>query len=314
MGRVGTPFRRPHPLGVGCSLFPSLPRVLDEVGDLVDCVEVSPDTLCRETLEAGAWSRRGGGGHSMAFVPDLLAGALDAIDGLPVIVHGVELSIGSADGWNESYLDVLDQFDARQPMVWHSEHIGFLFAGRGNSRRHAGVPLPMPFTREAVDLVAARATAMAARFPVPFLLENAAYYLPDLPADPGWDEATFLTELVAESPCGLLLDLHNLWVNATNHRLDVYDLLERIPLDRVVEIHVAGGDEADGFVLDSHSGAVPEPVWSLLECVLPRAPHVCAVVFEALESHFPRIGVPMMRDQLTRLRETWDCRRLELVR
>ena len=290
-------FVAPERLGVGCSLLPSLSSVVAALGDAVDFVEVGPDTLCREVAD--------GEGSAMRFVPDLLDEVLAATAPLPTVVHGVELSIGTASGWNPAYLEVLDEWRRHRPFPWHSEHIGFLFTRDGTRVRHAGVPLPLPFTREAVDLVAARADALLARYEVPFLLENAAYYLPDLPHDKGWDEATFLTELVTACDCGLLLDLFNLYVNATNHGLDPTALLARMPLERVVEVHVAGGDVAEGFLLDSHSGAVPDPVWAMLDWLLPRAPNVAGVVFEVLETHFPRVGLDLVQDQLERLRRSW---------
>jgi uncharacterized protein (UPF0276 family) len=291
-------FVAPERLGVGCSLLPSLSGLFAELSDVIDFVEIGPDTLCREV--------RRGRHTTMCFVPDLLDEVLHATAGLPTVVHGVELSIGTASGWNDAYLDVLDEWRSHRGFPWHSEHIGFLFTRRGERICHAGVPLPLPFTREAVTLVAGRARTIGDRYGVPFLLENAAYYLGDLPHDNGWDEATFLNELVAAGDCGLLLDLFNLYVNATNHHLDPLALLERMPLERVVEVHIAGGDEAEGFLLDSHSGAVPEPVWAMLEWLLPRAPNVAGVVFEVLESHFPRVGLDLMRRQLKRLRDVWD--------
>lgn len=291
-------FVAPGRLGVGCSLLPSLSGVVTELAGLIDFVEVGPDTLCREV--------RTGRHTSMHFVPDLLDEVLRATTDIPTVVHGVELSIGTASGWNDAYLDVLDEWRGHRPFPWHSEHIGFLFTRQGDRVRHAGVPLPLPFTREAVHLVAGRARAIRERYGVPFLLENAAYYLSGLPHDRGWDEATFLTELVAAGDCGLLLDLFNLYVNAINHRLDPFALLARMPLEHVVEVHVAGGDEAEGFLLDSHSGAVPEPVWALLEWLMPRAPNLAGVVFEVLETHFPRVGLDLMRRELGRLRGTWN--------
>lgn len=292
--------RTPQPLGVGCSLAPSRPELVGQLADLVDFVEVGPDTLCREL--------NGGAPPAMGFVPELLDGFLDATRETSIVVHGVELSLGSHGGWNDAYIDVLDRFAAHRSFPWHSEHLGFLYHRRGDEIRHAGVPLPLPFTREAVDLVAPRIGTIRDRYGVPFLVENAAYYLPDLPTDRGWDEAVFLTEVVERADCGLLLDLFNLWVNARNHRTDVEATLARLPLERVVEIHVAGGDEVDGFLLDSHSGAVPAPVWDLLETVLARAPNVAGVVFEVLETHLPRLGVAGVRRELTEVRIRWDQR------
>jgi uncharacterized protein (UPF0276 family) len=140
---------------------------------------------------------------------------------------------------------------------------------------------------------------------VPFLLENSAYYFPDLPADPGWDEIVFLNRLVEQSSCGLLLDLFNLHCNSVNHSFDLIDALARLRLDRVVEVHVAGGRLHDGFLLDSHCAAVPEPVWSALEWLVPRAPNLGGVVYEVLDQAFSQVGYDTLREQMERLRATW---------
>jgi uncharacterized protein (UPF0276 family) len=144
--------------------------------------------------------------------------------------------------------------------------------------------------------------------PTPFLLENAVYYFPDLPADPGWDEIDFLNRLVEQSSCGLLLDLFNLYCNSLNHGFDLIQALARLRLDRVVEVHVAGGKLHEGFILDGHCDRVPEPVWSALEWLLPRAPNLAGVVYEVQEPAFPLVGLETLRDQLARLRATWLTR------
>ena len=291
----------PRPLGVGCSYLPSLPHVTASVLDLVDFVEVSPDLLCREVEQTA------GPGVGLAFVPRLLDGALSVLDGVPVAVHGLELSIGTAAGWNEAYLEVLDQFMALVPVRWHSEHLGFLTAQRADGRTvNAGVPLPLPFTREAVQCVAPRAAALVERYRLPFLLENATYYLPGLPADPGWDEIDFLCALTDAAPCGLLLDLFNLHCNAVNHGFDLMAALERLPLERVVEVHLAGGAVEQGFLLDSHSGPVPPSVWAALEWLLPRAPNLAGVLYEVQEPAFPLVGLETLRGELDRIGQLWQ--------
>ena len=140
------------------------------------------------------------------------------------------------------------------------------------------MPLPLPFTEEALALLAPRAAALGSRYAAPFLLENFTYYLPDLPSDDGRDEVAFLNDLTERSGCGLLLDLYNFYCNAVNFRFDPYAALSRLRLDRVIEIHIAGGATHDGFQLDVHSKTTPEPVWELLEWVAPRAPHLAGVV------------------------------------
>lgn len=291
----------PVPLGVGCSVLPSRLDALDSVRHLVDLVEVSPDVMVREVPGAR------GSAPLLRLDRDVVDPVVSAVSGLPVIVHGLELSIGTAAGWNQNAVSLLDDFDRLVRYRWHSEHLGFLSAPTLDGRiRAAGVPLPLPFTSEAVDLVAARADLLARRTGRTFLLENAACYLPDLPADPGWDEATFLTELCRRSSCGLLLDLFNLHVNCVNFDLDPLGIIDRLPLERVVEVHVAGGAVHRGFLLDSHSALVPAEVWDLLDLVLDRAPHVAAVIFEVLDESFPEIGLDGYRGELEKLREHWD--------
>ncbi|HEU4435745.1 MAG TPA: DUF692 family protein, partial [Pyrinomonadaceae bacterium] len=111
---------------------------------------------------------------------------------------------------------------------------------------------------------------------------------------------------VEKSGCYLLLDLHNLYCNAVNHHFDARDVINTLPLDRVIELHVAGGSWRDGFWMDAHDGRVPEPVWELLEYVLPIAPNVAGVVFELLEDYAVRLGVPAIENELSRAWQIWN--------
>ena len=287
------------PLGVGFPYFAALPVDLYR-SDLVAFVEITPETLCRQ--------RRTGSDVQIEIIPDRLATAQQTCAGLPVVVHGVELSIGSAHGLNNAYLKMLDSFQKEWPFVWHSEHLGFqTIAGDNNSTLEIGVPLPMPATVEAVELVAGRSATIMGRYDVPFLLENPAHYFSDLPTDQEiGDEYRFLTALTQKSGCYLLLDLHNLYCNAVNHYFDARDALNSIPLDRVIEIHVAGGSWRDGFWMDAHDGRVPEPVWELLEYALPIAPNVRGVVFELLEEHAIRLGASAIENELRRAWQVWN--------
>jgi uncharacterized protein len=289
----------PAKVGVGLSYLPGRPELTTNLLSTVDYVEMSPEVFVTET-EAGAT------------VFDVVAAkeALELVGGLPVVLHGLELSIGSAHGWNGKALGFLDEFIALRDIPWHSEHLNFLSTTAADgSIVQLGLPMPLPFTRECAELVASRADKVIERFKRPFLLENSANYLPDLPADPGWDEATFLTALTRNSAAGLLLDLFNLWSNCVNHRLDPADLLARMPLDRVVEVHVAGGEERDGMLLDSHSAEVPEAVWRMLRYVLRNAPHLAGVTVEVLDRYAERLGEAGIREQLDRARALWQGQR-----
>lgn len=292
--------RTPPALGVGLSCASDSPALWEAVRGELDYVELTPEHLCRERID--------GARRRMRFVPDALAATLARYAGLPFVVHGVELSIGSTSGWNDAYLDILDELWATRPFAWHSEHLSFLLApgDAAGEVRYAGVPLPLPTTDEALDLVAPRAAALEQRYPVPFLLENGVHYLPRLPG--ARDEVAFLNELTERSGCDLLLDLFNFHCNARNHGFDPMEALSRLRLDRVVEIHVAGGVLHDGYLLDAHSGEVPAEVWPLVDHVVARAPRLAGITFEILDDGAERLGVAGIREQLARARQSWQLR------
>jgi uncharacterized protein (UPF0276 family) len=287
-----------QPLGIGLPYLASLPPKFYRPG-LLDFVEITPETLCRQ--------RRDGMAVAIDLIPEQVDRAQHTCASLPMVVHGVELSIGSSHGWNAAYVEMLDAFQARWPFVWHSEHLGFqTIPGEKGTTREVGVPLPLPPTEEAVRVVAARSLAIRQRYGVPFLLENPAHYLSGLPADPEiGDEIGLMRAITERGGCFQLLDLHNVYCNAVNHHFDPFGAIDRMPLSRVVEIHVAGGSWHDGFWMDAHDGRIPEPVWELLEYTLPRSPNLAGVVFEILEEHAATLGPEAITEELMRVREIW---------
>jgi uncharacterized protein len=292
-----------QPLGIGLPYFESMPPQLYACG-LLDFVEITPETLCRQ--------RQDGATVTLDLLPEKVAVAQRTCGPLPMVVHGVELSIGSAHGWNDAYLSMLDRFQAAWPFAWHSEHLGFqTIQDTDGASLEVGVPLPLPPTREAVSVVAERARAIRRRYGVPFLLENQAHYLTGLPTDPEiGDEIGLLNAIVEQGDCDALLDLHNVYCNAVNHHFDALTAIDRMRLDQVVEIHVAGGTWDGGFWTDAHKGRVAGPVWDLLEHTLPRTPQVGGIVFELLEEHAVALGPDAIVEELMRVGDIWKrCRR-----
>jgi uncharacterized protein len=283
----------PTPIGVGFTWQPGLQAALGRGWE-----------LCRESVANGQ--------RHLAYHQPLLDEALACAAQRPLVIHGLGLSIGSASGWNEEYLRILDEFHRQQSFRWHSDHLAFLLTTTPEGEPlHTGIPLPLPFTEEALDLLVPRAMAMNAQYGVPFLLENLTYYLPALPSEKGWDEIAFLNELTARSGCGLLLDLYNFHCNAVNFGFDALASLQRLRLESVIEIHIAGGSSHDGFLTDIHTREVTEPVWELLEWIAPRAPNLAGIVYEVMEPAIPLLGAEKLTAQLTRVRNLWDrhCRR-----
>jgi uncharacterized protein (UPF0276 family) len=282
-------------LGVGLAYQAPLRSLVEAPAGDFDFVEVVPDILWTDL----------GPGHVPRHLDD--ADSIAWIDGvarrLPVVPHSIGLSIGSAHGFEREHLAQIERWWQRLRFPWHSDHLAFHLAEHGGSVANIGITLPLARDRESIDLLVPRVAAVQQALPVPFLLENNVYYF-DIP-HAEMDEAEFLNTLCRESGCGLLLDLHNVYTNARNHRFDARALLAALDLEQVGEIHVAGGMELDGFWLDAHSDTVPPPVWELLDWVLPRCPNLGGVVFELFGSWVSTVGEARVRDDLRRLKALW---------
>jgi len=178
----------------------------------------------------------------------------------PVVLHGVGLSIGSTDPLDRNYLNQLKALRDRSGARWVSDHM----AWTGVHGRFGHDLYPMPMTDASVRHMAARVRQVQDVLGAPLLLENPSTYLRLSSGAPELSEGDFIAALAEEADCALLLDVNNLFVNASNHGFDPYACLRRIPLDRVVQFHVAGHSQADGYLADTHVGPVPDPVWRLL--------------------------------------------------
>lgn len=193
-------------------------------------------------------------------VPHTVPPALDRLcrRGVTVIPHGVTLSLGGAeepDPKRVAHLSALaERFDA--PLI--SEHIAFVRSGG----LEAGHLLPVPRTREALAVLVENVRRVEADLSVPLALEHIAA-LVEWP-DAELDEAAFLTEVLEGTSALLLLDLANLYASSRNHGLDPLDFLERLPLERLAYVHVAGGAERAGLYHDTHAHATPPAVLDLV--------------------------------------------------
>ena len=196
----------------------------------------------------------------------------------PIIPHGLDLSLGSAEGVNNGYLDAMAELVARLDPPWWSEHIAFTRAA-GVSIGHLA---PLPWTVEAVEVVARNVERVQRRIRTPLILENVT--APVIMPGAELDEAGFVTAVLDRTGCGLLCDVTNLYTNVVNHGLKLENvLLDRWPWDRVVQLHFAGGHWHDGSLIDSHAQETPAEVWSVLESAVARAP-VRGIILERDEN------------------------------
>jgi uncharacterized protein (UPF0276 family) len=180
------------------------------------------------------------------------------VERYPVVMHGVSLSIGSTDPLDREHLDGLKTLADRTRAPWVSDHL--CWTGVANRNTHD--LLPMPYTEEALRHTAARIRTVQDHLGRPLILENPSTYV-GFPSSTmtEWD---FLAALCNETGAGLLLDVNNVYVSSRNHGFDPLAYLDGIPLDRVVQIHVAGHTDHGTHVIDTHIGPVIDPVWRLL--------------------------------------------------
>jgi uncharacterized protein (UPF0276 family) len=206
-----------------------------------------------------------------------------------LVAHGLGLSIGTAGFFDIGHVQQMCQWQKRYGFCWYSEHLSFNRIPLKDGRTQAtGMALPVCYDKDVLAMIAQRVAYVKARMPVPFLLENNVFYT-DIP-DQEMTEQEFLNALCIETGCELLLDLHNVYTNAGNHGFDACAFVEKLDLQHVTEVHIAGGSVIDGMYTDSHAGACPDEVWNLLAFVASRAQNLKAVTFEFHESYYSLLG------------------------
>jgi uncharacterized protein (UPF0276 family) len=206
-------------------------------------------------VEVHAENYMGAGGPPLAQLAALA-------DRLPVSLHGVGLSIGGEEPLDAAHLRRLRALCDRVRPASFSEHLAWSSHGGA----YLNDLLPLPYTRATLDRVAAHVAQAQDALGRGILIENPSTYLTF--AESTMEEGAFLSELCDRTGCGLLLDVANVFVSATNHGGDPVALLRALPLDRVGEIHLAGHEatvDARGapLLIDTHGAPVPEPVWVL---------------------------------------------------
>lgn len=183
----------------------------------------------------------------------------------PVVMHGVSMSIGSTDPVDFAYLKKLKALAERSGAVWLGDHV--CWCGVGGINGHDLYPLP--YDEATLRHVVERVKIAQDVLERPLIMENPSTYLTFRQST--MPEETFLRRLAEEADCGLLLDVNNVYVTCRNHQLDPYSYLAELPLDRVVQIHLAGHTDKGTHCIDTHDGKVIDPVWDLYEWVVRHA-------------------------------------------
>lgn len=209
----------------------------------------------------------------------------------PLVLHGVSMSIGGMAPLDPDYLRRLKRLVERFEPAWISDHL--CWTGLGSCNLHD--LLPLPFTEECLTHVAARVARAQDALGQRLLLENVSSYLSF--AQSTMRESQFLARLSRMTGCGLLLDVNNVYVSATNHGFDAHTFLADLPPASVVQIHLAGHSFGDGLLIDTHDREVTEAVWALFESALARFGAVPSMIER--DADIPELSV--LLDEVSRV-------------
>lgn len=181
----------------------------------------------------------------------------------PLVCHGLSLSIGSPDPLNWELLRRVRKFMREFEIEVYSEHLSFCSLGG----EYVYDLLPVPFTEDMVKHISKRVKEVQDFFGFPIILENITYYYRPKGELEEWE---FINAVLEESGAYLLLDVNNVYVNSVNHGFDPYTFLEKVRLDRVAYIHVAGHERFGRILIDTHGEKVMKKVLDLLKFILSR--------------------------------------------
>ncbi len=284
-------------LGIGVVYTPSLEPLLEAGQELIEAIEIEPQPFWLKTRSPENPYR-------------LDKKMSDRINQYrqPKIVHSVGLPIGGTLPLDENYIKCLVESIELFKPVWVSEHLSFNRTRNKKGEFNTGFLLPPLQTPEAVKIAAENIRYLRDRLCIPFAFETGVNYLQPLPGE--MTDGNFFAAVAESADCGILLDLHNLWCNEKNGRSSVRDVISKLPLDRVWEIHLAGGQSLQGYWLDAHSGIVPTSVMELAAEIIPTLPNLKAIFWEISENYLQTedFSIDVLLEQIRQMQQLWNLR------
>ncbi|MFV0445996.1 MAG: DUF692 domain-containing protein [Planctomycetaceae bacterium] len=210
----------------------------------------------------------------------------------PIVMHGVSLSIGSSDPLNFDYLSKLKSLAGHVQARWVSDHLCWT----GVAGRNSHDLLPVPLTEESLRHIVRRVRVVQDYLERPLVLENPSSYVTFACSTmPEWE---FLTRLTEETSCGLLLDVNNVYVSSRNHDFDPEQYLRSVPVERVVQFHLAGHTDLGTHCIDTHAGQVVDRVWELYRLAHELTGGVSTLLeWDASIPSFPEVHAEVLKAQ-----------------
>jgi uncharacterized protein (UPF0276 family) len=183
----------------------------------------------------------------------------------PLIPHGLDLSLGSAEGVDANYLEKFAALVERLNPAWFSDHLCFTRSGG----RQIGHLAPVPYTKDAVEVFVKNISHVKRKIKTPLILENITYNV-RFPSSE-MSEAKFITKVLEETDCGLLLDVTNLYINSKNFNFDWRRFLDELPVERIVQLHFVGLRKNKNLLIDAHADKTDDEIWEVFREVCQRS-------------------------------------------
>jgi uncharacterized protein (UPF0276 family) len=283
----------PPRLGPGAIYLRSLDALFRSNKDLIKVAEIEPQIF---------WTKP----SSPAAPPRSSPLERRYIAAMPqhILTHGVGFPVGGTICDHENHVVEFRMWNRELASPWTSEHLSILFIPSANGPRPCGFLMPPVQTDSAVKLAVQNIRRRAAVLGLPFAFETGVNYF--LRRNYEMPDGEFFAAIAEQADCVILLDLTNLWSNQKNGRAKVADVVAKIPLERVWEVHLAGLELEGGFWVDAHSRGIDPDLVAIARDIISDLPNVGAIVFELAPDRVSSFGEIAYLKQMETLNLLWE--------
>jgi uncharacterized protein (UPF0276 family) len=284
---------QPPRLGPGATYLRSIDDLFRSNADLIKVAEIEPQTL---------WTK----GTTPGSLPRSSPVEMRGLSALPqrLLTHGVGYPIGGTICDQERHVGEFRLWTEELASLWTSEHLSILDVPGARGSQHCGFLMPPLQTDVGAKLAAKNIMHRAAAIGRPFAFETGVNYF--VPRDCEMPDGEFFAAIAEAADCGILLDLTNLWVNDRNGRAKIGDVLAKLPLERVWEVHLAGIEFAHGYCLDAHSRGIDPDLAGIAAEIVPCLPNLGAIIFEIALDRVSGFGATAFLREIEMLHRLWD--------
>jgi uncharacterized protein (UPF0276 family) len=289
---LATAFAPPR-LGPGAIYLRSLDGLFRSNADLIHVAEIEPQTLWTKATAPGS-------------LPRSSPREIRELSTLPqrVLTHGVGYPIGGTICDQERHTGEFRLWTEQLASPWTSEHLSILDVRGARGSQPCGFLMPPLQTDAQVELAAENIIRRREAIGRPFAFETGVNYFS--PRDCEMPDGEFFAAIAEAADCGILLDLTNLWVNDRNGRAKIGDVLAKLPLERVWEVHLAGIEFVDGYWLDAHSRGLDPELVGIASEIVASLPNLGAIIFEIAPDRVSRFGAKAFLQEMETLHRLWE--------